>query len=171
MAGRAEKFWGNSCYLDRSLVEAVPVILTRKLDRLPHTISWESVQKLLAVPDQTTLVGKRDFAILRLVANYGLRIGQAIHLRVRDVDWRQGLIYFPAEKGCNPLSFPLLQDVVAGSLPVTCNWNVTGQPERVLRVNSGSRGRCRSCSVSKDRSGRRRPGQQESALCNRPHPP
>jgi site-specific recombinase XerD len=103
-------------YLDRSLVEAVPVILTRKLDRLPHTIPWESVQKLLAVPDQTTLVGKRDFAILRLVANYGLRIGQAIHLRVRDVDWRQGLIYFPAEKGCNPLSFPLLQDVAEALL-------------------------------------------------------
>ena len=103
-------------YLDRGLVDAVPVILTRKLDRLPHTISWESVQKLLAMPDQTTLVGKRDYAILRLVAGYGLRIGQAIHLRVRDVDWRQGLIYFPAEKGCKPLSFPLLKEVAEALL-------------------------------------------------------
>jgi integrase/recombinase XerD len=103
-------------YLDRGLVDAVPVILTRKLDRLPHTISWESVQRLLAMPDQTTLVGRRDFAILRLVASYGLRIGQAIHLRVRDIDWRQGLICFPAEKGCKPLSFPLLKEVAEALL-------------------------------------------------------
>jgi integrase/recombinase XerD len=103
-------------YLKRSLVEAVPVILTRKLDRLPHTISWESVQKLLAMPDQTTLVGKRDYAILRLIASYGLRIGQAIHLCLRDIDWRQHMIYFPSEKGCKPLSLPLLKEVAEALL-------------------------------------------------------
>lgn len=102
--------------LARDLVDAVPVLLTRKLDRLPHTISWEDVQKLLAVPDRTTLIGKRDYAILRLVASYGLRIGQAIHLRVRDLDFRQGLIHFPAEKGCNALSFPLLPEVAEALL-------------------------------------------------------
>jgi integrase len=102
--------------LARNLVDAVPVLLTRKLDRLPHTISWEDVQKLLAAPDRTTLIGKRDYAILRLVASYGLRIGQAIHLRVRDIDFRQGLIHFPAEKGCNALSFPLLPEVAEALL-------------------------------------------------------
>jgi site-specific recombinase XerD len=102
--------------LARDLVEAVPVILTRKLDRLPQTIPWEVVQKLLKVPDQTKLVGKRDYAILRLVASYGLRIGQAIHLRARDVNWHQKLIYFPAEKGCKALSFPLLSEVAEALL-------------------------------------------------------
>lgn len=102
--------------LVRNLVDAVPVLLTRKLDRLPHTISWEDVQKLLAAPDRTTLIGKRDYAILRLVASYGLRIGQAIHLRVRDIDFRQGLIHFPAEKGCNALSFPLLPEAAEALL-------------------------------------------------------
>jgi site-specific recombinase XerD len=101
--------------LERSLVNAVPVILTRKHDRLPQTIPWEDVQKLLAMPDQTTLIGKRDYAILRLVASYGVRIGQAIHLRTRDIDWRQELIHFPSEKGCKALSFPILP-VVAEAL-------------------------------------------------------
>jgi integrase/recombinase XerD len=59
------------------------------LDRLPQTIPWEVVQKLLKVPDQTKLVGKRDYAILRLVASYGLRIDQAIHLHVQDVNCHQ----------------------------------------------------------------------------------
>lgn len=102
--------------LARNLVDAVPVLLTRKLDRLPHTISWEDVHKLLAAPDRTTLIGKRDYAILRLVASYGLRIGQAIHLRVRDIDFRQGLIHFPAQKGCNALSFPLLPEAAEALL-------------------------------------------------------
>lgn len=102
--------------LGRDLVQSVPVIVTRKLDRLPHTIKWEAVQKLLAMPDQTTEVGRRDYAILRLVASYGLRIGQAIHLRARDILWREGLIRFPAEKGCIALCFPLLKDVAEALL-------------------------------------------------------
>jgi len=102
--------------IDRPLVDAVPVILTRKLDRLPQTISWDDVQKLLTVPDRATLTGKRDYAILRLVAAYGLRIGQAIHLRVRDIDWNRELIHFPAEKGGKALCFPILPEVAEALL-------------------------------------------------------
>ncbi len=102
--------------IERPLVDAVPIILTRKLDRLPQTIPWEDVQKLLTMPDRATLSGKRDFAILRLIATYGVRIGQAIHLRLRDIDWAQELIYFPAEKGCKALSFPILPEVAEALL-------------------------------------------------------
>jgi integrase/recombinase XerD len=102
--------------LDHPLVDAVPVILTRKLDRLPQTIPWEDVQKLLAMPNRATLTGKRDYAILRLVAAYGVRIGQAIHLRTRDIDWRQELINFQEQKGCKALSFPILPEVAEALL-------------------------------------------------------
>jgi integrase/recombinase XerD len=133
-------------FLERSLVEAVPVILTRKFDRLPQTIPWEAVQKLLAMPDRTTLIGKRDYAILRLVASYGLRIGQAIHLRARDIDWSERLIHFPAEKGCKALSFPLLKEVAEallsylrarGETPTTEEVFLTlRNPRRPLGVNN-----------------------------------
>jgi integrase/recombinase XerD len=102
--------------LESPLVDAVPIILTRKLDRLPQTIPWEDVQKLLTMPDRATLIGKRDYAILRLIATYGVRIGQAIHLRLRDIDWPLELIYFPAEKGCKALSFPILPEVAEALL-------------------------------------------------------
>ena len=94
----------------------MPVILTRKLDRLPQTIPWEDVQKLLTMPDRATLIGKRDYAILRLVAAYGVRIGQAIHLRIRDIDWHQELVHFPAEKGGKALCFPILPEVAEALL-------------------------------------------------------
>lgn len=102
--------------IERPLIDAVPIILTRKHDRLPQTIPWEDVQKLLSMPNRATLTGKRDYAILQLVAAYGVRIGQAIHLRLCDIDWRQELIYFPAEKGCKPLSFPILPEVAEALL-------------------------------------------------------
>lgn len=132
-------------YLERSLVEAVPVIMTRKLDRLPRGITWEDVQKLLAMPDRTTVVGKRDYAILQLLASYGVRIGQAIHLLRHDIDWHQGLISFPGEKGGKSTCFPLREEVAEALLTYLRNrgdapfsevfLTVRGQP-RPLAVNN-----------------------------------
>lgn len=102
-------------HIERNLIEAVPVVLTRKLDHLPRAIPWDSVQKLLAAPDRNTPTGRRDYAILLLVASYAVRIGQAIHLQRQDVNWKQGLIYFPAVKYGKALCFPLLP-VVAEAL-------------------------------------------------------
>jgi integrase/recombinase XerD len=94
-------------YVNRNLVDAVPIIATRKLDRLPQGIPWEDVQKLLAAPDLDTPCGRRNHAILLLLATYGVRIGQATHLHLNEIDWHQGVIQFRSEKGCRPLSFPL----------------------------------------------------------------
>jgi integrase len=94
---------------------------------------------MLAAPDRTTLVGKRDYAIVRLVASYGLRIGQAIHLRTRDIDFRQGLIHFPAEKGCKALSFPLLKEVAEALLDYLRERGDEPASEEVFLTVRGSR--------------------------------
>lgn len=101
------KFAHIKGYVGRNLVEAVPIIMIRKLDRLPRTISWDDVQKLIATPNRQTPAGRRDYAILQLLANYGVRIGQVTALRLRDVDWQQRLISFQASKYGKPLSAPL----------------------------------------------------------------
>lgn len=98
-------------YLERNLVEAIPIIATPKLDHVPRSISWESVQKLLSVPDRKTDAGRRDYAILQLVATYGVRIGQVTALRLKDIDWRKGLIHFQASKRGMPLRLPLQPEV------------------------------------------------------------
>lgn len=103
-------------YVGQSLIEAVPVIRLRKLEGLPRGISWDDVQKLLAMPDRQTPGGRRDYAILQLLANYGVRIGQVTTLRLRDIDWHKGLIYFAASKHGKPLCFPLHADVAEAVL-------------------------------------------------------
>jgi len=94
-------------YTARSLVDAVPVISTYKLDCIPRSISWESVEKLLAVPRRDTHSGRRGYAILQLLVAYGVRIGQVTALKIHDIDWNQRIIRFASSKKGHDLSFPL----------------------------------------------------------------
>ena len=94
-------------HLDRPLVTAVPVIATRKLDRLPRGIPWRSVQAMLREPDRRTPLGRRDYAMLLLLSTYGVRIGQVTALRLKDIRWTGGTIDFAQVKGGKPLRLPL----------------------------------------------------------------
>lgn len=98
-------------YLNRDLIEAVPVISIRKLDRLPQNIPWKNIQKLLTLPDRSTHAGRRDFAVLSLLISYGVRIGQVTTLKLQDISWQEGVINFAASKHGNPLRFPLQKEV------------------------------------------------------------
>ena len=98
-------------YLKKDLVDAVPIITIRKLENIPKGISWDSVQKLLSTPDRSTHTGRRDYAILLLLATYGVRIGQVRGLRLNDIKWHEGIIFFKASKGGKNLSLPLQKNV------------------------------------------------------------
>ena len=98
-------------FLRRDLVEAVPVITTRNLDRLPRGIPWKSVERLLRAPDRRTHSGRRSYAILLLLARYGVRIGQVTTLCLADIRWKEKVIHFRPSKGGNALRLPLEDDV------------------------------------------------------------
>ena len=109
------KFCHLRGYVQRDITEAVPTIGTMKLGSVPRGIPWESVEKILAVPDRQTHGGRRTYAVLQLLATYGVRIGQVTKLRLQDINWREGEIHFQPSKFGNPLSFPLNPEV-AGAL-------------------------------------------------------
>lgn len=103
-------------YHDRNLAHAVPTLITYRLDRVPRALSWESVEKLLDVPDRRRPIGRRDYAILLLLASYGVRCIQVINLHFKDIHWREGTIYFGAHKGGKPLLLPLEKRVAEALL-------------------------------------------------------
>ena len=103
-------------YLTRDLVPAVPMIKTPLLANVPRGIPWDWVKKLLSAPDKNTRRGRRNYAILQLLATYGVRIGQALSLRVPDIKWEEGLIYFQSSKRGKSLCFPLHKDVAQALL-------------------------------------------------------
>ena len=94
-------------HLLRDLVAAVPVIPTFKLDRLPRMIADEDLQKILAAVDRSTAVGRRDYAMLLVLATYGMRSGQICALRLEDIDWRHETLHVRAAKGGRDALLPL----------------------------------------------------------------
>lgn len=56
-------------------------------DKGYYSVLTESeVRKLFRAPDRDTLIGKRDYAILRLMLGYGLRVNEICKLSWQDID-------------------------------------------------------------------------------------
>ena len=78
-----------------------------RLEQLPRALPWESVCALLASIDRSTPMGLRNYAMLFLIATYGLRACDIRTLRLEDIRWRQGEIRVDQRKTGQPLVLPL----------------------------------------------------------------
>lgn len=74
----------------RPLADAVPRVASWRLAPLPKAVDPATVEALLASCDRRTTFGRRDFAVLMLLARLGLRAGEVTALRLEDLDWRAG---------------------------------------------------------------------------------
>ena len=70
----------------------MPPVATWRGTRLPRTITAAEVDAVLGICDRSTASGRRDYAILCLLARLGLRCGEVAALQLGDVDWRCGEI-------------------------------------------------------------------------------
>ena len=68
----------------------MPSIRRWKLASLPTYLSAAQVQKVLDGCDRTTALGRRDYAILMMLAKLGLRADEVATLTLDDIDWRSG---------------------------------------------------------------------------------
>jgi site-specific recombinase XerD len=94
----------------RDLSAAVPSIRTYRLAGVPAQLSPEEVDRVLATPDRSTTRGRRDYAILLLLARLGLRASEVMTLELGDLRWRTGEIVVRG-KGPRVDDLPLLADV------------------------------------------------------------
>ena len=72
------------------LARMLPGVASWRLSHLPKTLSPEQVERLLACCDRSTSSGKRDYAILLLLARLGLRGGEVLAMTLDDLDWECG---------------------------------------------------------------------------------
>lgn len=75
-----------------SLAAAVPSVAGWRLSGLPKGLEPGQLRRLLAGCDRRTPTGRRDYAIMLLLARLGLRAGEVARLGLDDVDWRRGEI-------------------------------------------------------------------------------
>jgi len=60
--------------------------------RLPRHLSGAEVEALLARPDRSTALGRRDALLLELLYDCGLRVSELVGLRIDEVDLDAGLL-------------------------------------------------------------------------------
>jgi integrase/recombinase XerD len=92
------------------LAAAVPVVANWSMPSIPRGISADQTRKLLASIDRRTAVGRRDYAILLLLARLGLRSSEVVFLELEDIDWDAGQLSVRT-KGGQRIELPLPADV------------------------------------------------------------
>jgi site-specific recombinase XerD len=88
----------------------IPTMAHWRLSSLPRYLQSGDVERVIKSCDCATSVGRRDRAILLLLARMGLRAGDVARLRLEDIDWVQAWIHFSG-KGGRQTRLPLTQEV------------------------------------------------------------
>ena len=79
---------------------------------LPDTLTEGDVEKLLAAPDLSTVIGQRDRTMLEVLYACGLRVSELTGLRLSEVNLRQGVIRIVG-KGSKERLVPMGEEAIA----------------------------------------------------------
>jgi site-specific recombinase XerD len=92
------------------LAGCVPPVAAWSLSTVPKFLPAGTVQRILDSCERDTRDGKRNYAVLLLLARLGLRASEAVVLRLNDIDWDNGRITIRC-KGGRWAQLPLPADV------------------------------------------------------------
>ena len=112
--------------LSRSLPE---LVTTRKM--FHEGFTENELEHLLEHPNRATAIGKRDYAMMVLAAQSGLRACDVVRLELGSVDWRTREIRLVQHKNGEPLFLPLepesgnaIADYILNGRPASTHSNI-----------------------------------------------
>jgi integrase/recombinase XerD len=97
-------------YIVLDLEACVPGVPNWSRTEIPRALSEEKIKGVLTACKRNTSTGRRDFAILLLLARLGLRASEVSNLRLDDLDWKAGEVVIRG-KGRKLCKMPLPCDV------------------------------------------------------------
>ena len=106
--------------IQTDLSRTLPGVASWRLSHLPKSLPPEQVERLLSCCDRSSPTGKRDYAILLLLARLGLRGGEVVAMALEDLDWERGEIVVRG-KGQRLERLPLPADVGAALACYLCD--------------------------------------------------
>jgi len=112
----------------RALAGCVPSMRRWKLASLPTFLPAAQVRKVLDGCNRATAMGRRDHAILMILARLGLRANEVATLTLDDIDWHAGEMLVRA-KGRQRARMPIPPDVGAAIVAYLRN----GRPKSSCR--------------------------------------
>ena len=114
------------------LDQAVPTVANRR-PGLPRPLDPAQVRAMLDGCDPVTAAGRRDLAMLTLMARMGLRAVEVARLRLEDVSWRTGEITVRG-KGSRLDRLPLPADVGAAIVAYLRDGRPAGALDRTVFI-------------------------------------
>jgi len=93
--------------ISRDLSSCVESPRSYRCAHIPRSISWDEVGKTLQAVDRRTPTGKRDYAVLLLLASYGLRGIEVAELKLEHIDWKRNRLLVPERKAGHCTAYPL----------------------------------------------------------------
>ncbi len=98
--------------ITHDLVAAVPSVANWSMPSIPRAIPAAAVRQLLASINRQTVRGRRDYAILLLLARLGLRASEVAFLELDDLNWEGGQVTVRGKRGARAV-LPVPADVGA----------------------------------------------------------
>jgi len=98
--------------IPRDLAAAVVSPSRFRADLRPKYIPWRQVEKLLDSVERSTAAGKRDYAILVLLACHGLRAREAAAIRIEDVDFAKRCLRLRRRKNGTVADIPISERAI-----------------------------------------------------------
>jgi integrase/recombinase XerD len=152
------------------LLGAIPVVPCWRLTSLPRYLPPEDVERLIACCNPASRVGKRDRAILLLLARLGLRAGDIVQMRLTDIDWKGAWIQVSG-KSRRQTRLPLTHEVGQAIAAYIQSARIPAQTDALfLRTRAPFRALGSHCAVSAivdrafHRAGAKRPGRGAAHL-------
>jgi integrase/recombinase XerD len=127
---------------------AVPPVANWSMASIPRAIPADQVRQLLASIQRHTAMGRRDYAILLLLARLGLRSGEVAFMQLDDIDWKAGCLSVHGKSG-RRTDLPLPTDVGKAIAAYLRHGRPTSTNRRVfLRARAPIRGFLTQCAIS-----------------------
>jgi integrase/recombinase XerD len=115
--------------IEVELAERIDTPRLYRDERLPRSVPWTTVRGLLGSIDRSCPMGRRDYAMLLLMATYGLRSCEVVALTLDDIDWHAERLRVRRPKVQGSLELPLTPQVGAAII----NYVRDGRPDLASR--------------------------------------
>lgn len=110
------KFLYTKDLIAKDVSNVFPIIISNKFERITSFYSKTEINKLLDCVDRQTKIGKRDYAVLILAIQLGIRAGDIRKIKFGNIKWDTDQIEYIQEKTKNPICLPLLENIKYGLL-------------------------------------------------------
>ncbi|WP_453991571.1 site-specific integrase [Bacillus nitroreducens] len=124
-------------HTDENLSLKVPKQSRYYYPPVPSVWNKEDVIRMLNSIDRGNPTGKRDYAILLLVAKLGIRVGDLKSLKLSDLNWQSKTIEFKQNKTKSIVTYPILKDIGWALIDYLKNGRpISNSPFVFIRMNA-----------------------------------